>query len=74
VDVFKMPVHPSAKTFPMLAKDELQELANSIKEQGLNHPIVVKNNVLIDGRNRLAACKLAGVKPTTAELGDQDIG
>jgi len=49
--------------FPMLSGPELQELANSIKREGLLHPCVLQGDVLLDGRNRIAACKLAGVEP-----------
>jgi 16S rRNA G966 N2-methylase RsmD len=54
-------VHPVAELFPMMSDDELQELANDIKENGLQHPIVVKDGVLLDGRNRFAACKMVGI-------------
>ncbi|MFJ4676862.1 ParB/RepB/Spo0J family partition protein [Kitasatospora sp. NPDC088783] len=48
----------------MLDDEELQALAESITEHGLQHPIVLDaNGRLLDGRNRLAACELAGVKP-----------
>jgi ParB-like chromosome segregation protein Spo0J len=57
-------VHPAADLFPMLPEEELADLADDIKTNGLQHPIVLDNmGVLIDGRNRLAACKLAGVDP-----------
>ncbi|MFD7645104.1 ParB/RepB/Spo0J family partition protein [Kitasatospora sp. NPDC059795] len=58
----------------MLDDEELQALADSITEHGLQHPIVLDvNGRLLDGRNRLAACELAGVEPefTTYE-GDAD--
>ena len=73
-NIFDLPVHPSADIFPMISDDELQELADDIKANGLIHPVVIKNNVLIDGRNRLAACKLAGITDVlTTELeGDID--
>jgi ParB-like chromosome segregation protein Spo0J len=49
-------VHPVANLFPMLPDDELQELADDIRANGLQHPIVLdKDGVLIDGRNRWAA-------------------
>jgi hypothetical protein len=48
----------------MLSDDEIAELAQSIKEHGLIHPIVVDHDVLIDGRNRLKACEMAGVEPS----------
>ncbi len=48
--------------FPMLAEDELYDLAEAIKTHGLLRPIVLDpDGVLLDGRNRLAACELAGV-------------
>jgi hypothetical protein len=71
----ELAVHPVAALFPMLADDELEELATDIKARGLLQPIVldVEGRVL-DGRNRLAACKKAGVKPDfiTYANGDPD--
>ncbi|MGI8515375.1 MAG: ParB/RepB/Spo0J family partition protein [Acidimicrobiia bacterium] len=61
-------VHPVAAAFPMLADDELQALAGDIAANGLRQPIVIQGGVLIDGRNRLRACELAGVEPTAVEL------
>ena len=58
-----MKLHPVAKLFPMLADNELQALASDIKANGLQQPCVMQGGVLLDGRNRLAACKLAGVEP-----------
>lgn len=70
---FDPAVHPSAALFPMLPPDELQELADSIAANGLQQPIVMQGDVLIDGRNRLAACRLAGVEPSMVQLeGDAD--
>jgi ParB-like chromosome segregation protein Spo0J len=59
-----MQVHPIAARYPMLSNDEIKELAEDIKQHGLIHPIVVDHDVLIDGRNRLKACEVAGVEPT----------
>ncbi|WP_123554385.1 ParB/RepB/Spo0J family partition protein [Kitasatospora cineracea] len=60
--------------FPMLAEDELHDLAEDIKAHGLLTPIVRDpDGVLLDGRNRLAACERAGVEPrfTTYDGTDQ---
>jgi hypothetical protein len=63
-------IHPLAKIFPPLEKDELQNLAADIKENGLLHPILVdEQNRIVDGRNRLEACKIAEVEPRTETIG-----
>jgi len=69
-----MKIHPVADLFPMLSEDELADLAEDIKANGLNFPIVLdaEGEMLIDGRNRLAACKLAGVEPRFERLNGQD--
>jgi hypothetical protein len=71
-DIWNLKVHPAADVFPMLSADELAELADDIKANGLVHPLVVKGDTLIDGRNRREACKIAGVVPTTVELNGAD--
>jgi len=68
-------VHPVAALFPMLADDELDELAADIAERGLLHPVVLDaEGRVLDGRNRLAACEQAGVEPAfiTYDGGDPD--
>src|SRR4051794_3943945 len=69
-------VHPAADVFPMLADDELAELAEDIRVHGLIHPIVAaRDGVLIDGRNRLRACTMAGVEPRFETYqGDDPVG
>ena len=57
----------------MLADDELDELAADIKARGLLQPIVLDaEGRVLDGRNRLAACKKAGVKPDLITYADGD--
>jgi len=58
-----MKIHPVAALFPMLSESELRELADDIVANGLQQPIVMQGDTLLDGRNRIAACKLAGVEP-----------
>ena len=59
----RLQLHPACKLFPKLGKTELQELADDIKANGLQNPIVLLDGKILDGRNRFAACKIAGVKP-----------
>ena len=56
--------HPYADAWPMLREDELAELAADIAATGLRHSIVLHDGMVPDGRNRLAACTIAGVEPT----------
>jgi hypothetical protein len=57
-------VHPFAALFPMLDDEALDELAADIAENGLNHPLLIdRDGLLIDGRNRLEACRRAEVEP-----------
>lgn len=57
-------VHPAAEIFPMLNAEELDALALDIKANGLQQPIVMWEGLLLDGRNRLAACAICGVEPS----------
>jgi ParB-like chromosome segregation protein Spo0J len=67
VDIYNFTPHPLADKFPMLDPEgtEYKELVQSIKDIGQQHPILVDNfrGQIIDGRNRLRACKDAGVEP-----------
>lgn len=57
-------IHPYADMFPMLPDDDLDALAADISVNGQRHPILLTfDGVLVDGRNRLEACKRAGVEP-----------
>ena len=66
--------HPYADEFPMASAEELDELATSIATVGLIHPVVLTpQGLVLDGRNRLAACERAGVEPTfETRDGDDD--
>jgi len=66
-------VHPFADLFPMLDDHDLKALADDIKENGLRQPLIVDaDGLLIDGRNRLAACELATVTPDFMTLNGLD--
>lgn len=53
--------HPYADAWPLLPEEDLAELAEDIKANGLRHPIVMYDDKILDGRNRAAACGRAGV-------------
>lgn len=59
--------HPACLLFPRLSDADLQALADDIRQNGLLNPIVTLDGQILDGRNRLEACKIAGVKPRFVE-------
>ncbi len=67
-------IHPIADVFPMMPDGELQALAADIQEHGLLHPIIRdEEGQIIDGRNRLRACELAGVEPRFEDWNGSDV-
>lgn len=65
--------HPYADAWPMFSEDDLAELTDDIATNGLLDPIVVDaDGLILDGRNRLAACEAAGVKPEFTEYDGND--
>ena len=65
-------VHPAAEMFPMMSPDELKDLGEDIKANGLTMPIALfldENYQLsvLDGRNRLDALVAIGFKFSSGE-------
>lgn len=68
-------VSDHANFYPMLGEEALAELAADIQANGQRDPITVnKDGVLLDGRNRLAACKKLGIDPLVAVYEGDDEG
>lgn len=74
LDWNKIKVHPAAAIFPIIDETELKVLADDIAMNGQVHPIIISNGVLIDGRNRLAACALGKIEPVWQEREFRDDG
>jgi hypothetical protein len=59
--------HPLSEIFPVLQEEELNELADDIKERGLLAPVTLYQEKILDGRNRYMACRIAKVEPRFRE-------
>ena len=70
-----MKIHPACDLFPMMTPDELKALGEDIKRNGMTAPIVwwtereadigktpAPEYYLLDGRNRLDAMEMVGIK------------
>jgi hypothetical protein len=60
--------HEWSNLFPLLAAQELAALSQDIRAHGLQNEIVLFDGKVLDGRNRLLACKIAGVRPRFREF------
>lgn len=59
-----LPIHPAAALFPRMFDDDLRELGEDIRTNGLLSPIILSGEAgaLLDGRNRLDAIELLGME------------
>lgn len=61
---FSGKIHPYIEDLPIF-EDKVDEIAESIDEVGLLHPITLDSEgQVIGGRHRLTACEVAGIDPT----------
>lgn len=61
---FSGKIHPFIEDLPIF-EDKVDEIAESIDEVGLLHPITLDSEgQVIGGRHRLTACEVAGIDPT----------
>ena len=64
---YGMPVHPLCDLFPLMSGTDLECLEGDVLENGLVNPAVIHDGQLVDGRNRILACRRVGVKPRFVE-------
>ncbi len=65
-------VHPACAMLPMMSEASLAEMADDISANGQQQAVIMHRGLLLDGRNRLKACELAGVTPKVQEWEGDD--
>jgi hypothetical protein len=55
--------HPLALMFPAMNDEAIDMMADTIKTDGLQNPIVLYEDKILDGIQRQEACKRAGIEP-----------
>ena len=58
-----MDFHELANLFPMIPKEELEQLTDDLRTNGLIEPITIYEGKILDGRNRFVACQMAQIEP-----------
>lgn len=67
--------HDLAEMFPIMEGDEFDALVEDIRAHGLQNPITLYEDRILDGRNRYRACEVAGVEPLYDDYeGDDPVG
>lgn len=64
----ELELHPLCTLFPRLAGSEFDALRDDIRVNGLRHPIVLHQGMILDGGNRYRACVDAGIEPKFAKF------
>jgi ParB-like chromosome segregation protein Spo0J len=63
----KLELHPLCSIFPRIVGGDFESLKADIKDNGLNHPIVLFEGMILDGGNRYRVCAELGIEPKTIE-------
>lgn len=64
--------HPLATIFPLLEGKEFDALVGSVVANGVFEPIVIHDGMILDGRNRYRAAKVAGVECPSKDFDGTD--
>ena len=59
----RLQFHPLANLFPLIEGDEFAALVEDVRANGLLVPIVLHEGMILEGRNRLRACRRRASPP-----------
>lgn len=64
--------HELSRAFPDMQQEQYARLAADVKANGLNHPIVLLDGMILDGRHRYRACMEHGIAPRFRDFHEGD--
>lgn len=64
--------HPLSAAFPAMSDEEFTALCDDIEDHGQREPIVIHEDMVLDGWHRYSACLELGRTPQTVPFGDDD--
>lgn len=64
--------HEIANLFPLMFEKEFKEFKEDIKKNGLQEPIILYEDKILDGRNRYKACRELGIEPDSKIFSGED--
>src|SRR4051794_9212006 len=62
-----LPIHPAAALLPPMTEQELRELGDDTRTNGLHEAVALFEGQLLDGRNRLDAMEMSGAALVTGD-------
>ncbi|MBA2708346.1 MAG: hypothetical protein H0U59_11150 [Gemmatimonadaceae bacterium] len=67
--------HPAAQVFPMMSDAETEAMRSDMRDRGYDrtYPIILKDGLVLDGRNRLSVCRELGVAPWLIDFDGDDV-
>jgi hypothetical protein len=66
--------HPLSEAYPLMPREELDVMAEDMRKNGYDKrfPMIVKKDVILDGRNRYLAARAADCEPNVTEFTGDD--
>src|SRR4030042_5134213 len=65
--MYNLKEHGLSKRIPSMSEEEYQDLKEDIKTNGMNNPITLYENKILDGRHRYRACTELKIEVKTEE-------
>jgi N6-adenosine-specific RNA methylase IME4 len=73
IETIEYAIHSATGLFPPMSDEDFAQLKADIQQNGQKMPILVYRNKIVDGRERLRACRELGIDPRFDDVGKLDV-